>query len=41
MNARLAKILTTNEYDGRVIYWSPSDASNRADDGAIIQAPSP
>ena len=36
MNARLAKILTTNEYDGRVIHWCPSDAGDRDDDGAII-----
>ena len=28
MNARLAKILTINEYDGRVIYWSPSDSGD-------------
>ena len=40
MNARLAKILTTNEYDGRVIYWSPSDADHGDDNGATLQAPS-
>ena len=40
VNARLAKILTTDEYDGRVIHWCPSDADHRDDDGAVIQAPS-
>ena len=40
MNARLAKILTTNEYDGRVIYWSPPDADHGPDNGATLQAPS-
>ena len=28
MNARLAKILTNKEYDGQVIPWSPTDASD-------------
>ncbi len=28
MNARLAKILTNKEYDGQVIPWCPTDASN-------------
>ena len=40
MNARLAKILTTNEYDGRVIHWCPSDADHGDDNGATLQAPS-
>ena len=41
MNARLAKILTSNEYDLplRTIHaWCPTDASNRPDDGAELQA---
>jgi DNA polymerase-1 len=37
MNARLAKILTNKEYDGRVINWTPSTTSNRADNGATVQ----
>ncbi|BAQ93989.1 T7-like exonuclease [uncultured phage_MedDCM-OCT-S45-C4] len=28
INARLAKILTTNEYDGQVIPWTPTDAGD-------------
>jgi len=38
INARLAKILTTNEYDGQVIPWSPTDAGDGANDGAELQA---
>ena len=40
MNARLAKILTCNDYDlaeKRPILWTPTDASDRADDGAGVQ----
>ena len=39
MNARLAKILTCNDYDlaeQRPILWTPSDASDRADNGAGV-----
>ena len=38
INARLAKILTTNEYDGQVIPWTPTDAGDGANDGAELQA---
>ena len=41
INARLAKILTNKEYDSNkrtVIPWCPSDASDRTDDGAELQA---
>ena len=38
INARLAKILTTNEYDGQVIPWTPADAGDGANDGAELQA---
>ena len=41
VNARLAKILTCNDYDAldkRVIPWLPTTASSRADDGAGVQA---
>ena len=40
MNARLAKILTCNDYDlaeQRPILWTPTDASDGADDGAGVQ----
>ena len=40
MNARLAKILTCNDYDlaeQRPILWTPSDASDGADNGAGVQ----
>ena len=37
INARLAKILTTNEYDGQVIPWTPADAGDGANDGAELQ----
>ena len=40
MNARLAKILTCNDYDlaeQRPILWTPSDASDGADNGARVQ----
>ena len=40
VNARLAKILTCNDYDAldkRVIPWLPPTASSRADDGARVQ----
>ena len=39
-NARLAKILTKEEYDfknNRVKLWSPSDADHRIDDGAGLE----
>ena len=41
INARLAKILTNKEYDSQkreVIPWCPTDASDRTDDGAELQA---
>ena len=41
INARLAKILTNKEYDfdkQSVIPWCPTDASDRPDDGAELQA---
>ena len=41
INARLAKILTNKEYDSNkrtVIPWCPTDASDRTDDGAELQA---
>ena len=38
INARLAKILTTNEYDGQVIPWTPTDAGHGDNDGAELQA---
>tara|TARA_Y100000310_G_scaffold126967_1_gene125982 strand:+ start:790 stop:1560 length:771 start_codon:yes stop_codon:yes gene_type:complete len=41
INARLAKILTNKEYDSKkrtVIPWCPTDASDRTDDGAELQA---
>ena len=38
INARLAKILTTNEYDGQVIPWTPADAGHGVNDGAELQA---
>jgi len=41
VNARLAKILTNKEYDSTrrtVIPWCPTDASDRTDDGAELQA---
>ena len=41
INAQLAKILTNKEYDfdkRTVIPWCPTDASDRADDGAELQA---
>ena len=41
MNARLAKILTSNEYDLQlksINAWYPTDASDRLDDGAELQA---
>ena len=41
MNARLAKILTSNEYDLQlksINAWYPTDASDRPDDGAELQA---
>ena len=40
MNARLAKILTSDDYDleqERPIFWTPTDASDGADDGAGVQ----
>ena len=40
MNARLAKILTCNDYDlaeQRPILWTPTDASDGADNGARVQ----
>ena len=40
MNARLAKILTSDDYDleqKRPIFWTPTDASDGADDGAGVQ----
>ena len=40
MNARLAKILTCNDYDlgeQRPILWTPTDASDGNDDGARVQ----
>lgn len=37
-NARLAKILTNNEYqDGRIILWTPPDANSGVNDGTTIQ----
>ena len=42
MNARLAKILTSDDYDleqKRPIFWTPTDASDGADDGAGVQLP--
>ena len=39
MNARLAKILQCTDYDittGQPILWTPSDASDRADNGARV-----
>ena len=41
INARLAKILTNKEYDSNkrtVIPWCPTDASDRTDNGAKLQA---
>ena len=41
INARLAKILTNKEYDfdkQSVIPWCPTDASDRTNDGAELQA---
>ena len=41
INARLAKILTNKEYDSKkrtVIPWCPTDASDRTNDGAELQA---
>jgi 5'-3' exonuclease len=41
MNARLAKILQCDDYDlteHRPILWTPSDASDRADNGAGVSA---
>ena len=38
INARLAKILTTNEYDGQVIPWTPTDAGDGVNDGAGLKA---
>lgn len=37
INARLAKILTTKEYDGQVIPWTPTDAGDGVNDGAELQ----
>ena len=40
MNARLAKILTCDDYDleqKRPIFWTPTDASDGDDDGAGVQ----
>jgi DNA polymerase-1 len=40
LNARLAKILQKEDYDfqqRQPIYWNPTDASSRADDGAAVQ----
>ena len=40
MNARLARILRTTDYDHtnrRPILWCPTDAGDGADDGAVIQ----
>ena len=40
VNAQLAKILTTKEYDWEtrsIIPWNPTRTSNRTDDGAVIQ----
>jgi DNA polymerase-1 len=40
MNARLAKILTCNDYDlaeQRPIFWTPTDAGDGDDDGAGVQ----
>jgi len=39
INARLAKILTTNEYDGQVIPWTPTDAGDGVNNGAGLEAP--
>jgi len=39
-NARLARILTVNDYDftkNRPILWDPTDAHNRIDNGARVQ----
>jgi len=38
INARLAKILTTNEYDGQVIPWTPTDAGDGVNNGAGLEA---
>jgi len=38
INARLAKILTTNEYDGQVIPWTPTDAGDGVNNGAGLGA---
>ena len=38
MNARLAKILTKDDYiDGQIKLWDPTDAGDRADVGAAVQ----
>ena len=36
-NARLAKILTADDYDNGPILWTPTDAESRPDDGAGVQ----
>ena len=37
MNARLAKILTADDYNGRPILFTPSDADHESDNGAGVQ----
>lgn len=36
-NARLAKILTADDYDNGPILWTPADAETRTDDGTRVQ----
>lgn len=36
-NARLAKILTSNDYDDRPILWTPTDANSRTNTGTAVQ----
>ena len=36
-NARLAKILTSNDYDDRPILWTPTDANSRTNTGTTVQ----
>ena len=37
MNARLAKILTSDDYDNGPILWTPTDADNDTDNGTTVQ----
>ena len=37
-NARLAKILTSDDYDNGPILWTPTDANSRTNNGTTVQA---